>query len=140
MVYCCTNERQAKDAMGPASGCSAVCERPPDARAGLEKYDDALVYYDATKRLFEKELLKAEAAKCDLALRRTLKSRERNDKALTILVCAMRGFVDCALCDEAAQTHQLIADTSASIGRYDASAEFERQAKRTRMRSYRSSS
>jgi tetratricopeptide (TPR) repeat protein len=115
---------------------AALCAKGlGDALIELEKYDAALFHYEAAKRLFEKERLKAEAAKCDLELGRLLKSRERNDEALAILECAVRGFIDCALDDEAAQTYQLLADINAAIGRYGASAEFERQAKRTRARS-----
>jgi tetratricopeptide (TPR) repeat protein len=115
---------------------AALCAKGlGDALAELEKYDDALFHYEAAKRLFEKARLKAEAAKCDLVVGRTLQSRERKDEALAILECAARGFTDCALNDEAAQTYQLMADINATIGRYGASAEFERQAKRTRARS-----
>ena len=114
---------------------AALCARGlGDALAELEKYDDALCYYEAAKRLFEKARLKAEVAKCNLALGRTLQSRERKDEALAILECAVRGFTDCALDDEAAQTYQLMADINAAMGRYGASAELERQAKRMRAR------
>ncbi|MGZ4925744.1 MAG: hypothetical protein ACXV4B_04755 [Halobacteriota archaeon] len=115
---------------------AALCAKGlGEALTELEKCDDALFYYEAAKRLFEKARLKAEVAKCDLALGRSLQSRERNDEALTILECAVRGFTDCALDEEAAQTYQLMANITAAIGRYDASAEFDRQAKRMRARS-----
>ena len=115
---------------------AALCAKGlGDALAELEKYDDALFYYEAAKRLFEKARLKAEAAKCDLALGRLLKSRERNDEALAILECAVREFIHCALDYEAAQTYQLMADINAAMGRYGTSAEFERLAKRARARS-----
>ena len=115
---------------------AALCAKGAgDALTELDKYDGALFYYEAAKRLFEKARLKAEVAKCDLALGRTLQSEERNDEALSTLECAARGFTDCALDDEAAQAYQLMADINAAIGRYAASAEFERQAKRTRPRS-----
>jgi len=114
---------------------AALCARGlGDALAELEKYDDALCYYEAAKCLFEKARLKAEVAKCDMALGRTLQSRNRKDEALAILECAVRGFTDCALDDEAAQTYQLMADINAAMGRYGASAELERQAKRMRAR------
>jgi len=112
---------------------AALCAKGlGDALAELEKHDDALFYYEAAKRLFEKAQLKAEVARCDLASGSTLQSRGRNDEALAILECAVRGFTDCGLGDEAAQTYQLMADICTAIGRYGASAEFERQAKRTR--------
>ena len=115
---------------------AALCAKGlGDALTELQKKDDAVFYYEAAKRLFEKEQLKAEVAKCDLALGCTLQSRERYDEALAILERAVRGFIDCALDDNAAQTYQLMAEINAAIGRYGASAEFERQAKRTRARS-----
>ena len=114
---------------------AALCARGlGDALAELEKYDEASSHYEAAKCLFEKERLKAEVAKCDLALGRTLQSRNRKDEALAILECAVRGFTDCALDDEAAQTYLLMAYISATIGRYGASAELERQARRMRAR------
>lgn len=115
---------------------AALCARGlGDALAELEKYDDALCYYEAAKRMFKKARLKAEVAKCDLALGRTLQSGNRKDEALAILECAARGFTDCALDDEAAQTYLLMAAINAAIGRYGASAELERQAKRMRAHS-----
>jgi tetratricopeptide (TPR) repeat protein len=114
---------------------AALCARGlGDALAQLEKYDDALSYYEAAKCLFDKERLKAEVAKCDLALGRTLQSGNRKNEALAILHSAVCGFIDCALDDEAAQTYLLMADISASIGRCSASAELERQARRIRAR------
>ena len=115
---------------------AALCARGlGDALAELEKYDEASSHYEAAKRLFKKARLKAEVAKCDLALGRTLQSGNRKDEALAILECAARGFTDCALDDEAAQTYLLMAAINAAIGRYGASAELERQAKRMRARS-----
>jgi tetratricopeptide (TPR) repeat protein len=112
---------------------AALCAKGlGDALAELKKYEDASFYYNAAKRLFEKARLKAEVAKCDLALGRTLQSTKRNVEAIAILECAARGFNDCALDSEAAQAYQLMADINAAMGRYGASAEFERQAKRTR--------